>query len=159
MNLLPPGAEKLYDLTPTGDVFRLFDGVAATVKRFGFDLLDTLRDEIFPSAAVEKLPDWETALALTGAAETDRRRTSILSRLREFGAFTPYLVRSIIAPLVGYADFNGLRIIEADRTKLAAFHTYVDEPAGAQGAIPANGTLSRPMYTPDGGRASRAGAQ
>jgi hypothetical protein len=149
LNLLPPGADKLYDLTPAGDVFKLFDGLAATFKQFGFDLIETLRVEIFPSSCVQKLPDWEKALGLTGTFTTTngtaaQRQTGVLSKLREFGSFTPYFVRSIIAPLLGYADFTQLRVIETNRDALTALHTYVDEPPGNQGAIPANGSTTRP---------------
>jgi hypothetical protein len=164
LNLLPPGADKLYDLTPAGDVFKLFDGLAATVKQFGFDLLETLRAEIFPSSCVQKLPDWEKALGLTGAFTTTngtpaQRQTGVLSKLREFGSFTPYLVRSIVAPLLGYTDFTQLRVVETSRDALTALHTYVDEPTGNQGTIPANGSITRTLFVPDGGDVSRAGAQ
>jgi hypothetical protein len=164
VNLLPPGADKLYDLTPTGDVFKLFDALAAAVKQFGYDLLESLRAEIIPSSAIQKLPDWEKALGLTStfAASSGtpaQRQAGVLSKLREFGSFTPYIVRSIVAPLLGYADFTQLRVLETRRADLTALHTYVDSPPGNQGTIPASGSLIRPMYLPDGGSASRAGAQ
>jgi hypothetical protein len=164
LNLFPPGADKLYDLSPAGDVFNLFDGFAQTVKQFGFDLLELLRSEIFPSSAVQKAPDWEKALGLTGtytanSGTSTQRQTGILSKLREFGSFTPYLVRSIVAPLLGYVDFTQLRVIETKRAVLTAAHTYVDAPASGQETIPANGSLTRSMYLPDGGNVSRAGCQ
>jgi hypothetical protein len=164
LNLLPPGADKLYDLSPAGDVFKLFDGFAQTFKQFGFDLLELLRTEIFPSSAVQKAADWEKALGLAGSYVANsgtiaQRQTGILSKLREFGAFTPYLIRSIVAPLFGYTDFTQLRVFETSRAALTAIHTYVDAPPRGQGVIPANGNLTRPLFLPDGGTVSRAGAQ
>jgi uncharacterized protein YmfQ (DUF2313 family) len=164
LNLLPPGADKLYDLTSAGDVYKLFDGFAQAFKQFGHDLLETLRAEIFPSSAVQKLPDWEKAIGLTASyfatnGATAQRQSGILAKLREFGSFTPYLVRAVVAPLLGYADFTQLRVMETNRYAFTNLHTYQDSPLDGQGAIPANGSVTRSIYVPDGGNASRAGAK
>jgi len=158
LNLLPPGAERLYSLVPGGDVYQLFDAFAATVKQFGFDLLDVLRLEITPAECIEKLGDWESALALvsTWAAlhgTAEQRRAGILSRLREAGGFTRSLVRAVIAPLFGFLNPATLQILNTDRAAMRAAHTYT----GADANQPMPGTFS--VAVNDDGRVTKAGAQ
>jgi hypothetical protein len=158
LNLLPPGAERLYSLVPGGDVFQLFDAFAATVKQFGFDLLDVLRAEITPAECIQRIPDWETALALASSqaalhGTTAQRRASILARLREVGGFTRALVRSVLAPLLGYADPSTVQLLNTNRAAMRAAHTY----AGSVGAQQTPGVFTANVF--DGGQVSKAGAQ
>jgi hypothetical protein len=158
LNLLPPGAERLYSLVPGGDVYQLFDAFAATVKQFGFDLLDVLRLEITPAECTQKLADWESALSLvsTRAAlhgSPEQRRAGVLSRLREAGGFTRPLVQSVIAPLFGFLNSETLKVLNTDRIAMRAAHTYTGNGAGQT----TPGTFSVTVI--DDGQVTRAGAQ
>jgi hypothetical protein len=88
LNLLPPGAERPYSLIPGGDVYQLFDAFAASVKQFGFDLLDVLRLEITPAECIQKLAG--------------------------------PLVKSVIAPLLGFLNPATLQILNTDRVAMRA---------------------------------------
>jgi hypothetical protein len=158
LNLLPPGAERLYSLVPGGDVYQLFDAFAAAVKQFGFDLLDVLRLEITPAECIQKLADWESALALVSTRAAlhgtpEQRRASVLSRLREAGGFTRPLVQSVIAPLLGFLNSATLQILNTDRVAMRAAHTYTGNGAGQT----APGTFTARVI--DDGPVTKAGAQ
>lgn len=66
LQLWPPG--RLYDWsTPTSNVSRFLDALAESIKKFGYDVVDRLRRELNPATAVDKLPDWENALAVASS--------------------------------------------------------------------------------------------
>jgi hypothetical protein len=158
ISLWPDG--QLYDwYTPTSFIYRFLDSIAEVLRAYGYDLLDQLRGELNPATCVQKLSDWERALGLTTsyaatAGTTAQRQTGVLSRLREFGAFTNANCRAIIGPLLGYVDPGQLVVLEASRDKLRAAHTYGDATPNPNG-LPA----TRELWLYDGGRVSRAGAQ
>src|SRR5579859_5316948 len=94
VQLLPVGAAKLYGLVgKKGDAYNYFAGISDSLKAFCYDYIAQLRSEISPLSAAFKLVDYEAALglsqtpaALTGI--TQARRSQIVARLREQGAFT-----------------------------------------------------------------------
>jgi len=158
LSLWPPG--RLYDwYTPTSKVSRYLDALAETLKTFAYDVVDRLRREVYPAAAVEKLPDWEESLGLADSytsryGTVAQRQAAVLGKLREFGAFTLPNVRATLAPLLGYADLSQLALLEASRTAMRDVHTYTNaEPV--QGRY----TISSSVYVSDGGTVSSAGAQ
>src|SRR5262249_28516552 len=107
------------------------DGLAEALKTFGYGLVDRLRREINPASGIEKLPDWETALGIAGSYTSrfgcvTQRQGAVVGKLREFGAFTLANTRSILGPLLGYANPGRLVIVETDRSKIRLAHTYSD---------------------------------
>jgi uncharacterized protein YmfQ (DUF2313 family) len=158
LQLFPPG--RLYDWrTRLSNVSRFLDALADTFLPFGYGLVDRLRREISPATAVEKLPDWEQALGIDGSytarnGTIAQRQAAVVGKLREFGALTLANARAILAPLLGYADSSKLVILETDRAKMRAAHTYTDgQSYGAAQGISASTVIN------DGGLVSRAGAQ
>jgi len=158
LQLFPPG--QLYDwYTPASKVSRFLDGLAEALKTLGYDLVDRLRRELNPATAIDKLADWETALGIAWSytarnGTVVQRQAAVVGKLREFGAFTLANARAILAPLLGYVDSGKLLIVETDRVKMRAAHSYSD---GASHA-PATFIVAR-AYVFDGGIVSRAGAQ
>jgi hypothetical protein len=162
LGLLPPGHDNFYDESASGDMYLLFDGIGALFKTYAFDLLDTLRAEVFPSTAQQKIPDWEGALGIANQApalfgNTSQRQQAVLAKLREFGPFCDPVVQSVIAPLLGYFPSTPLRLIKCDRSALTLMHSY-DFTAGADVAIPV-GTTTRSVVVIDGGKVAKMGAQ
>jgi hypothetical protein len=159
IQLWPPG--RLYDwYNPRSFISRFFDGVAETLKTFGFDLVERLRREVNPASATELLRVWESALDLSETETAQRgtlsqRRATVLARLRERDAFTHLLVRTVFAPLLGIADSSALRVLETDRTAMRAAHTYSHGHADS-GGLP---VIALALYVPDGGVVSDAGPQ
>lgn len=158
IGLLPPGADRLYDLQPGGDVFKLFDAIAAVFKQYGFDLLDRLRQELFPSKASDKLPDWEGFLGVARFfvarfGTLMQRQQGVVSKIRERGAFTDPNTSSIIAPLLGYFATTPLEILRCDRSALRLLHTYQTPLT----SIPNATTVDQTLYVVDGGKVSAAG--
>ncbi len=159
IQLWPPG--RLYDwYNPASYISRFFDGVAEALKTFGYDFLDRLRREINPATWVEKLPDWEHALDLADEATAlegtiAQRQAAVIAKLREFGAFTLDFTRATIGPLLGFANPSQLLVVETDRAKMRAAHTYSD----GQGHSSPASSVSMSVYVPDGGVVSDAGAQ
>jgi hypothetical protein len=161
LNLLPPGAHLLYDLGPVGDVLLLFDAIGEAFKRFAFDLLDTLLQEIFPSTCIQKLPDWETATGVENLnpalfGNTAQRQTSVISKLRESGAFCDPVAQSVLGLLLGYSQTIPVQLIKADRSRLRLEHTY---SFAADVSLPPGQITNIPIFVNDGGKVARMGAQ
>lgn len=158
LQLWPPG--QLYDwYTPTSKVSRFLDGLAEAVKTFGYDIVDRLRREMNPATAVDKLADWENALAIASSytarfGTVAQRQGAVVAKLREFGAFTLGNTRAILAALLGYVDTGKLVIVETDRAKMRAAHTYTN----GQSYPPAVWVVAS-AYVADGGTVGRAGVQ
>jgi len=158
LGLFPPG--QLYDwYTPASKVSRFLDGLAEAVKTFGYDVVDRLRREINPATAIEKLADWEEALGISASftarnGTVAQRQAGVVGKLREFGAFTLGNTRAIVAPLLGYVDPGKLILVETDRAKMRAAHTYTDPTQH-----PLFWFVFGMVSVPDGGWVSSAGAQ
>lgn len=162
ISLLPPGADKLYDLEPGGDFYKLFDAVAELFKNRGFDLLDILRREIIPGTAVEKLPDWENFLGIANSAaaisgNTAMRQAGVKAKLREFGPFSDSTVGSVIAPLLGYFPTTPLEIMKCSRAALTALHTYTN--GNLFTVNNGNALTDASLFINDGGTISKGGAR
>ena len=156
---LPPGIERLYDLRSSSGIYKLYEAVAASVKKYGHDLLDKLEKETDPSQVDEKLPDWEIAMGLTTTRAAlygikAQRRGQVLSRLREFGAANRDGIRSVLGTLLGYADPGELIIVECDRKKLRDAHSYTIAPTVGLGGGP---VFTRTITVTDDGKISKAG--
>lgn len=161
LGLLPPGIEKLYDLEPGGDFYYIFDAAAYLLRVFGFDLLDRLRREQFPSQIVDKIPDWERFLGIARFfiarfGTTAQRQASVVSKIRERGAFIDSLVQSVIGPLLGYADPTALEVLSTDRADLRAAHTY---STGDVVTVADGDTAEQNHDVIDGGSVSAAGVR
>jgi uncharacterized protein YmfQ (DUF2313 family) len=157
----PPG--RLYDWFNTGSyIYKLLYATAATVKQFGFDLVDDLRTEVNPATAVDNLARNEGVLGISEtlvatSGTTAQRQNAVVAKLRESGGLTKYNVRSIVAPILGYADPSALEVIECDRSALRLAHSYA---VGIDVSLPTATTTS--VYIDvryDGGVVSSSGAQ
>lgn len=158
LSLWPPG--RLYDwYTPTSNVSRYLDALAQAMKTFAYDVVDRLRREVNPAAAVEKLPDWEQALAIDDSytarnGTVSQRQAAVVSKLREFGAFTLPNTRATLAPLLGYVDPSKLRVLEVDRAAMRSAHTYANPvPVGGKFSVQSQ------VQVNDGGTVGSAGVQ
>lgn len=161
VSLLPPGIEDLWDLEPGGDFYELFDGLGQLLRVYGFNLLDTLRREIFPDQVIDKLSDWEIFLGISkffiarfGAIA--QRQQAVVSKIRERGAFNDATIQSVIAPLLGYFSTTSLEVLRASKTDLRLAHTY---SSAALWTIPDATTQMQKVEVLDGGIISKAGAR
>lgn len=161
LNLLPPGAELLYDLTTSGDVYLIFDGVAQAFLNYGFNLLAKLATEIFPNSAVDKLPDWEADLGISSLnpalyGTTQQRQAALVAKLRESGPWCDPVVASILQPLLGYFPTTTVQIVKCPRAELNTAHTY---DGGSLFCGHGSNAFSRKIETHDGGVISQAGVR
>lgn len=120
---------------------------------------DSLRAEMNPATAVEKLSDWESIFRFASSriarfGGTPQRQAQVVSKWREFGATAIPIVQAIIGPLLGYADPTQLEIIECSRSGLRALHTY----SWPDGNIPAMGQYNELVHVADNLEVSAAGA-
>jgi hypothetical protein len=158
IQLWPEG--QLYDWhNPASSIFKFLDASAEVLRAFGYEIIDRLRDELSPLTCIDKLADWESALGLETPSDAgiERRRASVLSRLREHGGFTRASARAVLVPLLGYRDPAALAIVETKRAAMRAAHTYRDAELSLIPIAPS--VLRRSVFVPDGGRVGRAGAQ
>jgi hypothetical protein len=157
----PPG--RLYSWFDTSSyIYKLLYATAETVKQFGFDLVDDLRTEVNPATAVDNLARNEGVLGISEtlvatSGTTAQRQNAVVAKLRESGGLTKYNVRSIVAPILGYADPSALEVIECDRSALRLAHSY---SPGVDISLP-TATTTRVDFDVlhDGGVVSTAGAQ
>lgn len=126
----PPGTDKLWDWNHPDGPGPFLEAVAQLLDVCGAQKIDQLRAELQPSTAIEKLPEWESTLAIQGTriaqlGRTKQRQAQVVSRLREWGSATTLAaIRAIVGPLLDYADPSQLVILEVDRDVLRAAHTY-----------------------------------
>jgi hypothetical protein len=163
--LWPPGLFELYSMdvagaAQQGDVGKFHEAMGRVLAAFGTGQVADLRVELDPSRCVEKLPDWEAALALPASrfapTTTAARQAAVVGKLREFGSYTIPNVRGIAGPLLGYADPTTLVVVETNRAALRTAHTYTDGQAVSVGA---STTKSYVASVPDDGVVSSAGVQ
>ena len=157
LSLYPPGTNDLYDVdTPASDVGAFFVALAQALAAQGPARVATLRTEVMPSTAVQKISDWEAALGLLASTNTGQRQAAVVGKLREQGASTLANVRAVIAPLLGYANSSALGIVESSRSALTTLDTYTN---AISGTIAGGGSLTRLILVSDDGTVSNAGAQ
>jgi hypothetical protein len=127
----PPGVRRLFDLEDPEFLGPLLEACAEVLYEHGVKMEEALRRELNPTTctAAGLLPEWESGLGLSATEiarfGTERQRQAqVLSRLRERGAPTYELVRSVVAPLLDYADPAQLEILETDRDALRNLHLY-----------------------------------
>lgn len=161
ISLWPPGVNDLYDLdSPDSDVANYFSALAQVFCQFGTSFVDTLRSELNPATAVEKLPDWETAVGIMAGrrpgATIAARQAAVISKLRESGSYSLADLRAILGPLLGYADPSQLAIIECQRATVAAIHTYANHTGGS---IAPGASLTQQVVVTDAPGVSGAGVQ
>lgn len=161
-SMLPPGIEKLYDLTEGGDPYKYFDAGAELILNYGFALLDKLRLETFPTTIVDKLPDWEKFLGISryltarfGAIPA--RQQAVIAKIRAKGAFIDTRVQAVLAPLLGYFPNTVLQVLRADRATLRFLHTYTTGPNTTAIAPSQESIFTLPIL--DGGLVSAAGTR
>lgn len=162
VQLLPNGASKWMGIVnKKGDVYSFFAAVADSLKAFCYDGIAIVRSEISPMTAAYKLPEWEAALGLSQTSaslsgNTSARRTQIISRLREQGAFTIANIQAILGPLLGYVNPSQLVIYEVNRAALTTAHTYANN-AGA--SIGGSSSVTQAVQALDDGTVSDAAVQ
>lgn len=161
INLLPPGKDELYDLTPGSDVWEFFAALGDGFKEFAFDLLDTLRREVPGGQLLQKIPDWVHALGIgsqvaVAFGTVEQQRAAIVAKLREFGAFCDPVMQSIFGPLLGYFDTTPVELIRADRGQLRLLHSYGQ---AVDVVVPASGSATVEIFVEDGGKVPWMGAQ
>lgn len=164
ISLFPEGT--LYDwYNSLSWVYQNLDGIAQSFLTYCYNMLDTLRQETNPATVIQKLPEWEAALGISSGyaalkGTTAQRQAAVLGKLREFGAFTSWLVQSVLGPVLGYVNPQSLVVYETKRVNLTAIHTYYDIPA-APISIPnaPSSPLLRTIWVPDGGLLGKTGAQ
>lgn len=157
--LLPPGMDEAFDLSPGSDFEGLLAGIADALQTHGYDALDALRLETNPRTAAEKIPEWEIALGLTGTPQAqsgtiDARRANVLFRLRETGAPTVPNAKLMAKLLLGYEP----EILETPRDLLTEAHRWTDL-TGASKTVPAHGSATWTIYPLTDGVVSPSGAQ
>lgn len=159
---LPTDADRIYDLTPTGDFYKLFQAIALTAKQVVFDLVDLLRLEISPRFARYKLPDWERVFGLTTTRAAQlgtiaQRQAQVISRWREAAGLgsTRDAITAIIGPLLGYDEPTEVQVVTTDRELLRIEHSYTGDLL----SIPAGDPAMFEFDTVDGGKVSSGGAR
>lgn len=158
---LPPGRRKWYALESSDKIGGIYRAVAEALLTYGLDVLDVLRRELKPLELVDRIPDWESIFRLAESrlaryGTNADRRAQILARRREWGRPTPDMIRSVVAPLLGYEDPAALEILETSRADLTTLHTYTT--AGPV-TIGAGLYADRIFVVPDDAYASQMGAQ
>lgn len=160
---LPRGADRVYDLTQTGDYYKLFTVFAQMLKVTALDLLDLMQLETRRRTAIYMLPDWEVALGLTTSwaarlgSITDRQ-TQVISSLRQVGGqgAGQTAMNAVIGPLLGYYATTPVQVMTCPRGDLDVAHSY-SPPAPLTVAASADGNWY--FRTVDGGKVSTAGAR
>lgn len=160
---LPIGADKIYDLTPSGDYYAWFQVGADLLRSAVFDTLDLLRREILPSFSWSKLPDWERIFGLETSRTARRgtvpqRQAQVVASWRAAagqGSSKPD-VRAVVGTALGYIDPTQLDVVNADSVQLHAAHTWTD---GIIYGIPDNSSITRTLWVYDGGKVSTAGVK
>lgn len=159
----PAGVDDVYDLTPTGDYYKLFQAIAAWMKVYAFDLIDILRREVAPQFSRYKLPSWERIFGLettriTKIGTIPQRQAQVMAAWRAAagqGSSIP-AVQGALAPLLGYSPGTEVQVVETDRSSITLVNSY-DVCGGVDVAIPA-GTTVLTIPVNDGGKVSAAGA-
>lgn len=141
-----------------GGLGDLLAAIAQELNADGFDLVDTLETEIFPSTADEKLPEWEAAFGVSLSkiavqGSTALRQAQVVARLREYGASTLPNIKAALAAVLGYQP----DIREHSRATIRSANSYDFGPGGL--TIPGAGSVTATVYVPDGPRTTEAGAQ
>jgi hypothetical protein len=161
IQLWPKG--RLYDWYNTSaDIYKLFASFAETFKLYGYDVIDTLRAELEPRTAVEKVIDFEEALGIAGSRTAKsgtltQRRAAVIAKFREWGAgFRVHTIKAVLGTLLGYANPPDIEVLEVDRAGLKLQNSY---GMACDFTIPNAATTTIPIYVRDGGIVSPAGAQ
>lgn len=155
---LPAGARDLYDLdNRASDVSKYVDALAASVKLYGTDVVDTLRAELLPSTARELITAWERALGvdrtrIAQAGTQSQRVDQIRARLRESGTATR---GGIYAALVAFCGPTAVTILEHKRSVLTSTNTR----AFSSTTVAANSTGTLSVMVTDNAPAGQMGAQ
>lgn len=159
--LAPPG--RMYDwFTTTAKIYKLIYATAEFFKTYGFDLVDTLRNELYPPTMTNNLDKFEGALGISETlvaryGTTAQRRNAVLAKMRESGGLTKRNVQAIVGAILGYADNAALEVIECDRSGLRLKHSYA---RGEDVSLASGSTTDIDLSVRyDGGVVSAAGAQ
>jgi hypothetical protein len=97
------------------------------INEDAFERVDALALEIFPSLADERLPEWETALALTHSrmvsyGSVEQRQAQIVACLRENGASTKANIKAALTVVTGNAA--AITIVEHTRAAMDSANEY-----------------------------------
>jgi hypothetical protein len=173
----PVGVDRIYDLTSSGDYYKLFQSIAAVLKLYGYDTIDTLRREAIVALSRYVLPVWEGlfGIRLSKISQTGtipQRQNQVVSYWRSAAgqASTRPNMAAAIKPLLGYNEATDLEIIETDRSALTTLHTGPDNsgsniaiepidnyPASLPYTIPTSSTVTFQALKKDGPLTSQAG--
>jgi hypothetical protein len=158
---LPPGIDRMLDVSPGSDLYRFFEARAVVLKRYGFDLIETLRMETDPSTVLAKIPEWEAVFGVTQGRTaryggTAARRDQILSRIRELGSgSTRTAVQTVLAPLLGYENPSQIEVLEPSRGAVTFLNTTSLGALAVYGGVMGD---ARTALVRDRGKVSAAGA-
>jgi hypothetical protein len=158
---LPTDANRVYDLDPGGDYYKLFRSIALASKQVLFDLVELARLEIAPRYARYKLPDWERVFGLTTTRTAQvgtvpARQNQVVSRWREAAGLGSTLdaISVVLGPLLGYNPTTPVQVLTTDRNLLRIEHSY------EKSETVAGGSSLLYNFTPvDGGMVSKGGAR
>lgn len=127
LGAFPPDLPSDWGDSPHAHVFAIAQTLADQAIARAFDVVD--RDASLLTCGSDRLAKWEAALHIQSSrtarfGSVEARRRAVLARIREFGAPTAAMVRSVLGPLLDYADPEQLVLLECDRSALRAAHTY-----------------------------------
>lgn len=129
----PPRSGSLYDWdSPDAIVHKVFGALGDVAKLYGFDQSDRIFREANPLTTVELLPTWEALLGITlsesvlRTRSVEKRRQTVLARLREMGPLTLHNLAAIFAQLAGYVPPAVPDVLELTRQHMEPSNTYTD---------------------------------
>lgn len=157
--LFPPGDDTLYAWEDRNDWTARDLSEKARLLLCIQQAIDALRIELNPATASQKLPDWETTLALGASriavlGSQAQRQAQIVARLRESGASTLANIEAALRAVVGPVP-GALTIIEHSRAAIDEANVY----SASAKVVAALGTTSWSWTGADNAVASRAGAR
>lgn len=164
----PPRSGSLYDWdSPDAIIHKIFEALGDAIKLYGFDQSDRIFREANPLTTTELLPTWEALLGITlsesvlRTRSVEKRRQTVLARLREMGPLTLHNLAAIFAQLAGYVPPSVPEVLELTRADMEPSNTYTDVLGGT---IPTGTTFDATNLTRitptllDGGEVWEAGA-
>jgi hypothetical protein len=162
IDAFPDGVDLIYDLTSTGDYYKLFQSIAATMKTYAYDFIDLLKLEVVPYLSRYKLPDWEHVFGLetsrlAKSGTVPQRQAQVLASWRHAAGigFSLPEIQGVLAPILGYSSAEDVEIVETPRADLTTKHTYSNTVSKS---FLASGAGSSSIYVwYDGGLISQGG--
>lgn len=127
LGAFPPDLPSAWGDSPHAHIEAIGQVVSEQAIELAYDMVD--RDASLLTCGSARLAAWEAALNLQSTrtarfGTVEARRRAVMARIREYGPPTADMIRSVLAPLLDYADPAQLVLLECSRTALRAAHTY-----------------------------------